>query len=169
MSKRTQRYTSDTSTPYRDTTDTTTRIGHIHEKLGEFRGNTVKSDITPCRRIYNIFCPIAIDRICESPIIKGSEAIGPALSKDANMANFLSAKDVAIQLDVDAKTFRRFVRAYVKRLGGTIGADTPGRGGRYAFDESEMDAIRDAFIAWRTTRSGMHVSFVSADESGDDE
>lgn len=75
-----------------------------------------------------------------------------------NMA-MLSAKDVAIQLDVDAKTFRRFVRSYVKRSGGVIGQDTPGRGGRYAFDEDEMDAIRDAFAAWRTMRSGQLVTF----------
>jgi hypothetical protein len=85
------------------------------------------------------------------------------------MANALSAKDVALALDVDAKTFRRFVRSYVKRIGGVIGEDTPGRGGRYAFDESELPAIRDAFSAWRTTRSGMLISFVSADEAGDDE
>lgn len=83
------------------------------------------------------------------------------------MPNALSAKDVAMLLDVDAKTFRRFVRSYVKRVGGVIGEDTPGRGGRYAFDESEMDAIRDAFNAWRTTRSGMLISFVSDDEDGD--
>lgn len=82
------------------------------------------------------------------------------------MANALSAKDVAMQLDVDAKTFRRFVRSYVKRNGGEIGADTPGRGGRYAFDADDIDAIRDAFVAWRTTRSGMLISF---SEASDDE
>lgn len=83
---------------------------------------------------------------------------------------FLSAKDVAQALDVDAKTFRRFVRSYVKSNGGTIGDDTPGRGGRYAFAEDEMQAIRDAFGAWRTHRSGMHVSFMTIENvNGTDE
>lgn len=82
------------------------------------------------------------------------------------MAN-LSAKDVALVLDVDAKTFRRFVRSYVKSNGGSVGTDTPGRGGRYAFDEDEIDAIRDAFGAWRTQRNGMTISFVTQDEGAE--
>lgn len=76
----------------------------------------------------------------------------------------LSAKDVAAQIGTDPKTFRRFVRAHVKNIGGAVGVDTPGRGGRYAFDADEIGAIADAFNAWRTSANAMHISFAVSDD-----
>jgi hypothetical protein len=128
--------------------------------------NHVKSDISPGAIIYLIFAIFGLTSIGAYGMMHISAPSERRISKDADMATFLSAKDVASALDVDAKTFRRFVRSYVKKNGGTVGQDTPGRGGRYAFDEGEMDAIRDAFIAWRSTRSGLHVSFLAIDEDG---
>ena len=84
------------------------------------------------------------------------------------MAENLSAKEVASVLDTDPKTFRRFVRSHVRGIGGTVGQDTPGRGGRYSFDADDMPAIADAFKAWRTGGGSMLVRFgtdTNADET----
>jgi hypothetical protein len=125
-----------------------------------------RGNMRPHEYIFICRYPLHIDGACIRLMAVGR--IGRSHIKGCDhMA--LSAKDVAIELDVDAKTFRRFVRAYVKRQGGVIGDDTPGRGGRYAFDEGDLDAIRDAFNAWRTTRSGMLISFVSDDDVSADE
>jgi hypothetical protein len=81
----------------------------------------------------------------------------------------MSAKDIASELGTDPKRFRRFVRAHMRALGGTVGVDTPGQGGRYAFDSSELDAIRDAFNAWSLTRNALLISFaLDVDDASDD-
>jgi len=72
----------------------------------------------------------------------------------------LSAKDVADHLGCDAKTFRRFVR---KMNGGTIG-----KGNRYAFDASDLDAIASRFDAWRKGANVVIVRFDDDASEGDD-
>ena len=77
------------------------------------------------------------------------------------MAN-ITVKELAAQADTDGKTFRRFLRAQVKRVGGTVGVNTPGRGGAYVFDADDADAIVEAFQSWQRTRSGsMHVTLAA--------
>lgn len=90
-----------------------------------------------------------------------------------NMAN-VTVKDLASKAGVDDKTFRRFLRSAITRTGGTVGVNTPGRGGAYSFDEDEADAIVQEFTAWQRTRSGsMHVTLAAlgvapADDTGED-
>lgn len=65
----------------------------------------------------------------------------------------LSAKEVAEKLDTDAKTLRKFVRKTIKDAGGTIGEDTPGKGGRYAFEAKEVSNLRKLFRTWEATEA----------------
>jgi len=60
-----------------------------------------------------------------------------------------TATEIADELGVNAKAFRSFVRSIVRANGGKVGENTPGSGGRYAFDDDGMEP--DDFIAsWRT-------------------
>lgn len=72
----------------------------------------------------------------------------------------MDAKAMAQACETDAKTFRRFVRSHLR----SIGAETAGKGGRYVFDEGDVDAIIARFDAWR---KGSKVTIVRFDE-GDD-
>lgn len=83
------------------------------------------------------------------------------------MAN-VSAKDVAEHIGVSPKAFRRFMRAYVTSKGGSVGQDTPGRGGRYSFDEGALDNIALAYRAWASRSGSMHFDASAFDVTGDD-
>ena len=82
----------------------------------------------------------------------------------------VSAKQMAaliserIGVDVDPKSFRRFVREYHRARG--MGDALPGRGGAYVFDDDEADAIADAYRAHRTRGGVMRVTFTT-DEDAD--
>lgn len=80
------------------------------------------------------------------------------------MSEIMSAKDVAGEIGVSPKAFRRFVREYVRSNG--AGDTLPGRGGRYAFEADNLDAIADAYHAW-ATRS--HVSLITFGVPDDDD
>ena len=59
-----------------------------------------------------------------------------------------TATEIADELGVNPKAVRSFVRSIVRSNGGKVGEQTPGSGGRYAFDDEGSDP--DAFIAsWR--------------------
>lgn len=64
------------------------------------------------------------------------------------MATTLSAKEVAEALGTTPKRFRRFLRSEVKEAGGTIGEDTPGKGGRYSFEAKEVRSIQKRYEKW---------------------
>lgn len=62
-----------------------------------------------------------------------------------------SAKDIAIQLETDAKTLRRFLRQDPQYR-------NPGSGGRWMFTDQDVEIIRGRFAEWqgrpRTTSVG---------------
>lgn len=60
--------------------------------------------------------------------------------------NTLSAKQVARQIDTDAKTLRKFLRDE------SSGYKPVGQGGRYDFPEAEIPVIKKAFDEWRNGR-----------------
>ena len=75
----------------------------------------------------------------------------------------MDVKTLASLIGTDGKSFRRFLRAQVTRTGGTVGVDTPGRGGAYVFDLDADDAdaierVRDAYTAWRSGRGRMLIA-----------
>jgi hypothetical protein len=78
---------------------------------------------------------------------------------------YVTVKEAAGVIGTDAKTLRRFMRAYVTRMGGVVGVDTPGRGGRYAIDADHVDAIAQAFDAWRARSSGAIVFALNDDDA----
>jgi len=60
----------------------------------------------------------------------------------------LTTKELAEKLDTSPKTLRRFIRSDVKASGGTVGEDTPGKGGRYSFESSDVPTLKKSFKAW---------------------
>jgi hypothetical protein len=69
----------------------------------------------------------------------------------------ISTKEAAEMLGTDPKTLRRFIRAQVRSVGGTVGQDTPGRGKRYGLDSETVAAWAPLFAAWE--RGGTVVAF----------
>lgn len=65
------------------------------------------------------------------------------------MTKTLSVKEVADKLDTDPRTLRKFLRKEVRDNGGTIGEDTPGKGGRYAIEAKAVAGIRKRFAAFQ--------------------
>src|SRR5262252_2014763 len=56
----------------------------------------------------------------------------------------LSAKEAARELDTDARTFRKFMRATTSK------DKQPGQGNRYAIDEADIPALKKKFVEWST-------------------
>jgi len=54
----------------------------------------------------------------------------------------LSAKEAAIQLGIDARTFRKFMRAT------TSEEDQPGQGNRWQVEEKDIKKLKKKFAAW---------------------
>jgi len=57
-------------------------------------------------------------------------------------AETLSAKEVARELNTDARTFRKFMRATTPK------SDQPGQGNRYKFDPDELPGLKHRFTEW---------------------
>lgn len=53
-----------------------------------------------------------------------------------------SAKEVARQLDTDARTLRKFLRSSASPV------DPPGQGGRYEFTAKQVKKVKKAFDSW---------------------
>lgn len=97
---------------------------------------------------------------------------GCDMSNESNESNegtgaYMSASAVAEHIGVSPKAFRRFVREYVKGKGGRVGQDTPGRGGRYAFERDSIDAIAAAYEAWSGRAGAMLITFDAADDASE--
>jgi hypothetical protein len=59
----------------------------------------------------------------------------------------LSAKEVAREFGVDARTFRKFMRAILPK------EEQPGQGHRYRFEEKELKKLRKRFDEWRSPKA----------------
>lgn len=69
-------------------------------------------------------------------------------SSPVESAVSMTSAQVAEAIGTDAKTLRRFMRSTIKAQGGTVGVETPGSGGRYAFTSSNLDTIKRRFASW---------------------
>lgn len=78
----------------------------------------------------------------------------------------LTVKEVAVQLDTDPRTLRKFLRHQVTEAGGKVGEDTPGKGGRYSLEASKMKSLSKDFAAWNEARRKPEVE---SDEETTDE
>lgn len=66
------------------------------------------------------------------------------LQRKGNM-NTLTAKELAIELNTDAKTVRKFLRSLTD--------DRAGKGGRWAIAADDLPALRDRFAAFNSRRT----------------
>lgn len=64
------------------------------------------------------------------------------------MATILTAKEVASKLETTPKRLRKFLRSEVKSKGGTIGVDSPGKGGRWEIPAASVKGLQKRFNAW---------------------
>jgi hypothetical protein len=80
----------------------------------------------------------------------------------------LSAKQVAHEIGTTGKVLRSFIRSEVRANGGVVGVDTPGSGGTYKFQESEIEEIRARFEAWQNAKSKKS-EIKEIEDSGDEE
>ena len=68
------------------------------------------------------------------------------------MAATLTVKEVAEQLGTDGRTLRKFLRHEATEAGGTIGEDTPGKGGRYSLEARSVKGLQKRFDLWSAAR-----------------
>lgn len=54
----------------------------------------------------------------------------------------LSAKEVALELETDARTLRKFLRDTVPA------EEQPGQGGRWAFEKKQLKGLKKRFAEW---------------------
>jgi predicted transcriptional regulator len=63
----------------------------------------------------------------------------------------ITASELATELDTDARTVRKFLRADAKAQGNT----TPGKGSRYAIERREVRSLAKRFAAWDEARKAV--------------
>ena len=60
----------------------------------------------------------------------------------------LTVKEIAEKIGTTPRTLRKFLRSEIVENGGTIGEDSPGKGGRYSFEAKEYRGLEKRFKAW---------------------
>lgn len=63
------------------------------------------------------------------------------------MAETLSAKEAALELGTNARTFRKFMRAITPK------EDQPGQGNRYAIEADDMKKLKQQFEEWNAPKA----------------
>lgn len=67
----------------------------------------------------------------------------------------ITAKELAVECNTDARTVRKFLRSHLP--------ETPGKGSRYAIEKRQVASLKKAFKAWDENRKPV------ADETPDPE
>lgn len=57
----------------------------------------------------------------------------------------LTAKELAVECNTDARTVRKFLRSHLD--------ETPGKGSRYAIERRQVKSLKKAFQAWDEKRN----------------
>lgn len=84
------------------------------------------------------------DEVDDEPAKPAAKAKAPAKKKAAKEeSGTLAAKQVATILGTEAKTLRQFFRSPASTV------EAVGSGGRYEFNESDIDKIKSEFEAWK--------------------
>ena len=60
----------------------------------------------------------------------------------------MTTKEAAEKLGTEPRTLRKFLRSETVEAGGTVGEDTPGKGGRYSLEAKEFRSLQKRFTAW---------------------
>ena len=77
-------------------------------------------------------------------LIVSQGAPRPREGKELIMVKTLTPKELAQELDTDAKTCRKFLRSKASGLA----ADAPGKGGRWAIEARKVRSLRTKFTKW---------------------
>ena len=64
----------------------------------------------------------------------------------------LTVKEISEKIGTTPRTFRKFLRSEIVENGGTIGEDSPGKGGRYSFEAKELRGLEKRFKAWSAAK-----------------
>jgi len=90
---------------------------------------------------------------CLDPIIRGWYTLlidkgqcAPQL-KGKLMTNMMTPKELAVELDTDPKTVRKFLRS--------LTPDRAGKGGRWVIDANDLDAIKAKFADYSARRAAV--------------
>lgn len=81
------------------------------------------------------------------------------------MASTLSAKEVASKLETTPKTLRKFLRSEVRGNGGTIGVDSPGKGGRWEIPSGTVTSLKKRFKVWEKEETAKRIERLKAKEA----
>lgn len=81
----------------------------------------------------------------------------------------ITAKELAKALGMDAKALRSRIRRMHEANGGIVGVDTPGSGGRYVFDDADVEAWRIALTSNRASGKTMLMTPSALVQAVDDE
>lgn len=57
-------------------------------------------------------------------------------------------KEIAADWEVSPRSIRKFLRSEIRSQGGTIGEDSPGKGGRYAIEARSLKSLKRRYFAW---------------------
>lgn len=76
------------------------------------------------------------------------------------MTTKLTAKELAVRLDTDPRTLRKFLRTHNR----ANGADTPGKGSRWEIEAKQVRSLKKAFIAWTDAKSAKVAASDISDE-----
>jgi len=60
----------------------------------------------------------------------------------------MTTKEAAEKLGTNPRTLRKFLRAATVEAGGTIGEDTPGKGGRWSLEVKDFRSLQKRFDGW---------------------
>lgn len=63
------------------------------------------------------------------------------------MTNMMTPKELAVELDTDPKTVRKFLRS--------LTADRAGKGGRWVIDAADLEAIKAKFADYNARRAAV--------------
>ena len=62
------------------------------------------------------------------------------------MATIISAKELAVRLETDPRTVRKFLRSHFEKDA------QPGKGSRYAIEAKQVRSLKKAFTVWDESR-----------------
>ena len=65
------------------------------------------------------------------------------------MTKIITPKELAVQLDTDARTVRKFLRSDAK----ANGTETPGKGSRWEIEARSVRSLQKRFNAWNAARA----------------
>lgn len=60
----------------------------------------------------------------------------------------LSAKELAVQLETDGRTVRKFLRQVVR----AAGLESPGKGQRWAIESKDVKKLKTHFVRWNAAQ-----------------